>query len=98
MKNAKSTDWNLQDAKARLSELVDLAAAGRPQVILRRGQATAAIVSIDDYSRLKGRSDSLVSFLLHETPNLEGLDFERSTETYEPRVEFGDPHNADKQR
>ncbi len=83
--------WNLQDAKARLSELVDLAASGHPQVILRRGEPTAAVVSIEDYERLRTGSGSLVSFLLHETPKFEGFEIERSAEVFEPRVDFSGP-------
>lgn len=59
-----SASWNLQDAKAKLSELVDRAATGHAQVILRRGQPAAAVVSIADYERL-GPRETLISFLLH---------------------------------
>jgi prevent-host-death family protein len=38
---------NLADAKARLSELVERAAAGEPVQILRRGKPVAQIVAID---------------------------------------------------
>ncbi len=55
--------WNLQDAKAKLSELVDRAQAGNAQVILRRGKPAAAIVSIAAFEALQPKK-SLVSFLL----------------------------------
>jgi prevent-host-death family protein len=38
---------NLAEAKAKLSALVDRAAAGEPQVILRRGKPVAKIVAIE---------------------------------------------------
>ncbi len=38
---------NLADAKARLSELVEQAAAGEPVQILRRGKPVANIVAAD---------------------------------------------------
>jgi prevent-host-death family protein len=38
---------NLADAKARLSELVDKAAAGEPQVITKRGKPMAKLVAIE---------------------------------------------------
>jgi prevent-host-death family protein len=38
---------NLADAKARLSELVDRAEAGEPQIITRRGKPVAKIVAIE---------------------------------------------------
>jgi prevent-host-death family protein len=39
-------DINLADAKARLSELVERAAAGEPVRILRRGKPVAQIVGV----------------------------------------------------
>ena len=38
---------NLAEAKAHLSELVDLAIAGEPQIIMRRGKPVAQIVAIE---------------------------------------------------
>lgn len=43
--------WQLQDAKARFSELVDEAVAKGPQIITRRGIETAVVVSIDEWRR-----------------------------------------------
>ncbi|HEY5257571.1 MAG TPA: type II toxin-antitoxin system Phd/YefM family antitoxin [Candidatus Baltobacteraceae bacterium] len=81
--------WNLQDAKARFSELVDLARMGTPQIILRRGVPAAAVISIEEFQSL-ARPNSLVSFLLHETPRGPALDIERSREEYVPRIDFDD--------
>ena len=38
---------SIADAKARLSELVDRAEAGEPQIITRRGKPVAKIVAIE---------------------------------------------------
>jgi prevent-host-death family protein len=46
--------WALQDAKARLSELVR-DAANEPQHITVRGEATAVVISEDEYRRLAGK-------------------------------------------
>lgn len=90
MARPREATWNLQDAKARLSELVDRAQAGKPQVILRRGTPAAAIISIAEYQELHPRK-SLVSFLLDSPLRGSGLKLERSTEPYEPRADlFGD--------
>jgi antitoxin Phd len=43
--------WQLQDAKARFSQLVDDAVAKGPQIVTRRGIATAVIVAIDEWNR-----------------------------------------------
>jgi len=54
--------WQLQDAKARLSELVRKAADG-PQEITLHGRPAAVVLSIGDYTRLKAKRPSLVEFL-----------------------------------
>jgi antitoxin Phd len=51
------TRWALQDAKNRLSEVVDAALLGQPQIVTRRGVETAVILSHDDYTRLLGDRD-----------------------------------------
>lgn len=75
--------WNLQNAKAKFSELVDRAQSGEPQLILRRGVPAAAVISIDEYERLKPRT-SLVSFLLHSPLAGSGLEIPHINEGYEP--------------
>jgi antitoxin Phd len=49
--------WPLQDAKARLSEVVR-AASKEPQFITLRGEEAAVLVSPEDYRRLKGENPS----------------------------------------
>ncbi len=55
--------WNLQDAKARLSELVDRARLGEAQVILRRGEPAAVVISYDDYHPAQPEKQTLLSLL-----------------------------------
>ena len=43
---------SLAEAKARLSELVDKASAGEPQIITRRGKPVAKIVAIEPAKKL----------------------------------------------
>lgn len=66
--------WNLQDAKARLSELVDRARLGEAQVILRRGEPAAVVISYEAYKPAKRPAQSVLSFFA-DSP-LKGLDFE----------------------
>jgi antitoxin Phd len=47
------TRWQLQEAKARFSELIDDTLEKGPQVITRRGIDTAVVVSIDQWHKLK---------------------------------------------
>lgn len=44
--------WQLQDAKARFSELVDKAEKEGAQVITRRGVETAVVIPMDEWKRL----------------------------------------------
>ena len=81
MTTRKSGRWALQDAKNRLSEVVDAAVRGQPQVVTRRGVETVVIISRDAYARLAAvQSDkrpSLVEYLL-DGPAVEGGEaFER---------------------
>jgi prevent-host-death family protein len=55
--------WQLQDAKARFSEVVRSSQEGGPQEITVHGKPTAVVLSKADYDRLKGTRPSLVSFL-----------------------------------
>jgi len=55
--------WQLQDAKARLSELVQKARIEGPQRITVRGRATAVILSEEDYERLSGPKPGFVDFM-----------------------------------
>jgi antitoxin Phd len=79
---AAGQTWNLQDAKARLSELVDLAMSGAPQIILRRGEPAAAIIAYTQYERIQAPRESLVSFLRRSPLVGVELDLRRSAEHY----------------
>ena len=46
------TKWQLQEAKARFSELIDDTLEKGPQVVTRRGIDTAVVVSIDEWRKL----------------------------------------------
>jgi prevent-host-death family protein len=47
--------WQVQDAKARFSELLRSATNDDPQAITVRGRTTAVVLSQDEYERLKGK-------------------------------------------
>jgi antitoxin Phd len=44
--------WQLQEAKNKLSEVVDTSINKGPQIISRRGRNTAVIISFEDYQHL----------------------------------------------
>lgn len=55
-------NWQLQEAKNRLSELVKAAEKKGPQVITVHGKERAVVVSAEEYRRLVRRKGSLLEF------------------------------------
>jgi antitoxin Phd len=61
--------WQVQDAKARFSELLKAATEKGPQVVTRRGIETAVLVPIEEWRRVKKAArPSLKDFLLGDGP------------------------------
>lgn len=70
--------WQLQDAKNRLSRVVDEAQRGGPQIITRRGRETAVVLSFQEYRRLVASGSRLVDVLRSAPKVTGGLVGERS--------------------
>lgn len=68
--------WQLQEAKARLSEVVKSAREG-PQEISVRGEPAAVVLSIEEYERLKKKKLSLTEFVRRSGLVGVDLDLER---------------------
>jgi len=45
--------WQVQEAKARFSEVLDATLKKGPQIVTRRGVETAVLVPIDEWKRLQ---------------------------------------------
>lgn len=58
-----SNKWPLQDAKARLSELVKKAQNNRPQFISIRGNPAVVVISVEEYEALTIPATNIVEFL-----------------------------------
>jgi len=58
-----SNVWQMQEAKARLSEVVKRAESEGPQDITLHGQSVAVVVSRRTFERLSGSDQSLVEFM-----------------------------------
>lgn len=71
--------WQLQEAKSRFSEVVDLTLKEGPQMITRRGEEAVVILAADEYRRLSGQTPRLMDCLLN-APRGEPLVLERSKE------------------
>ncbi|OLS39232.1 prevent-host-death protein [Bacillus sp. MRMR6] len=75
-----SMQWQIQEAKNRLSHLVKKATDEGPQIISVRGKPAAVVLSVDGYQRLTKPKTRLTNFF-KESPiqNIE-LDLERSAD------------------
>jgi antitoxin Phd len=71
--------WQLQEAKSRFSEVVDLSLTQGPQLVTRRGAEAVVILAAEDYRRLVGDAPNLIEHLLN-APRGEALVITRSKE------------------
>lgn len=74
-------EWQLQEAKNKLSHVINLAMKDEPQIITLRGKKAAVVLSIDSYMQLI-RSTSTLSEFFRQSPlkNIEN-DFTRDEDT-----------------
>ena len=56
--------WQVQEAKARFSEVIDRAGKEGPQTITRHGKAQAVVISIAQYENLVQNRPSFKTHLL----------------------------------
>jgi prevent-host-death family protein len=70
--------WQMQEAKAKISELVKRAQVEGPQEITMHGKSVAVLISRETFDRLCQHGDSLAAFM-QRSPlrGLDELDFER---------------------
>jgi prevent-host-death family protein len=69
--------WQLQQAKTRLSEVIEEAHARGPQIITRHGTERAVVLSINDYRALVAHKPNFIEYLL-SGPKVEGFEIEPS--------------------
>lgn len=55
--------WQLQDAKARFSELIKRARKEGPQQVTVRGKPSAVVITVDEYEALKRKRPGFVRFM-----------------------------------
>jgi prevent-host-death family protein len=77
------SSWQLQDAKARLSELVKKATLEGPQHITLHGEPAAVVLSAADYQRLKKQPMRFVDFI--RSSPLKGVELDLTRDRSAPR-------------
>jgi antitoxin Phd len=81
--------WQVQDAKARFSELLDATIKKGPQVVTRRGIETVVVVPVEEWRRLKAAArPSLKDLLLGPGPRFDIPIAARGRSRRRPVVEF----------
>ena len=68
--------WQVQEAKSRLSELINLAQKEGPQTITRHGKASAVVLSPAEYEAMKQPKPDFVDFLLSNGPKFDDFEAE----------------------
>jgi prevent-host-death family protein len=83
--------WQLQDAKARFSELVDKVKESGPQIVTRRGVEEAVIMSMDEWRRLQQASRPNIKELLLSGPKFDLKLPKRGKWKLRPPIDFSGP-------
>lgn len=68
--------WQVQEAKTRLSEVIEDANRKGPQIITRHGAERAVVLSIAEYRALTAHKPDLKAYLLGG-PKVDNFDVER---------------------
>lgn len=73
-------EWQLQEAKNRLSQVVDSALHNGPQTITLRGKPAAVVISFAEYRKLAMPRTGLSEFFRQSPLHDVELDISRSTD------------------
>lgn len=65
MKAARKTQWQLQEAKNRLSEVVNRALTDGAQTITRHGKPVVVVVSQEEFRRMAPKKQKPFDLLAH---------------------------------
>jgi antitoxin Phd len=76
----KMGTWQVQQAKTRLSEVIERARTEGPQMITRRGAERAVVISIEDYRALVAHKPDFKAHLLGG-PKVDDFTIERDRDT-----------------
>lgn len=86
------SQWTLQDAKNKFSEVVNAACSGSPQVVTKRGTPSVVVLSMTSYEKLIEQSKAPVpcftDFLLSMPSSCSDEDSSPRKDTALREVEF----------
>ena len=78
--------WQLQEAKNKLSQLVNEAVSSGPQIITKRGVEVAIVLSVDEYNKMVATRGKLSDFF-QESP-LAGVGLQLTRDKSETRQDL----------
>lgn len=82
--------WQVQDAKARFSELLEACLADGPQMVTKRGTEAAVLVPVAEWRRLQAAArPSLKALLLSDAGRTDALTPPRGTARRRKVTAFG---------
>jgi antitoxin Phd len=85
----RSATWQVQDAKARFSEMLERALSDGPQIVTKRGRQAAVLISAELWHDLEARAQpSLKELLLSDEARTEDLVPTRRKIRLRPPVAF----------
>ena len=70
--------WTVADIKARLSEAIEKAMSGKPQIITRNGKRAAVLVGFDEWEEKTRRKGTLAEFFMNSPLRGLEIDIERN--------------------
>ena len=79
--------WQIKDARANFSALVDKAMSDGPQIVTRHGKKAVVVVSMEEWVRRERRRGDLVDFFANSPFREEGIEIERQRD-YPREIEF----------
>lgn len=78
----KQTVWQIQEAKNKLSEVIDQALEQGPQIITRRGVEAVIVLSYPEYRKLLLTQNKLSDFFRESPLNGVALDLRRDKSSW----------------
>lgn len=70
--------WQLQDAKAQFSDVIQQTIHHGPQLVTLRGKPSVILISVEEYEQLTSPKKNLVAFLQNSPLKGVSLDIKRS--------------------
>lgn len=75
---AKTADtWQIKDARANFSAVVDKAISQGPQIVTRNGKKVVVVVAAEEWERGQRHQGDLVEFFARSPLREEGIEIER---------------------